>query len=96
MIINNDYHIALLDSWKDEIAEKRPHLKKKKVLLHQDNAPCHNLVKTMAKIHEFGFELLTYPLHSPALAASDYFLFSDIKRVLAGKKFSSNEEGIMF
>ncbi|KAF7280391.1 hypothetical protein GWI33_006084 [Rhynchophorus ferrugineus] len=28
------------------------------------------------------------------LAPSDYFLFSDLKRMLAGKKFSSNEEMI--
>ncbi|KAF7272296.1 hypothetical protein GWI33_014920 [Rhynchophorus ferrugineus] len=31
--INSDYYIALWDRLKDEIAEKRPHLKKKKVLL---------------------------------------------------------------
>ena len=30
---NSDYYIALLDRLKGEIAEKRPHLKKKKVLL---------------------------------------------------------------
>ncbi|KAF7273833.1 hypothetical protein GWI33_013479 [Rhynchophorus ferrugineus] len=38
--INSDYYIALLDRLRDEIAEKQPHLKKNKVLLHQDNAPC--------------------------------------------------------
>nr|XP_040567943.1 histone-lysine N-methyltransferase SETMAR-like [Lepeophtheirus salmonis] len=64
--INNDYYIVLLDRLKGEIDEKQPKLKKKKVLLNQDNAPCDN----------------------------DYFLFSDLKRMLAWKKFSSNEEGI--
>ncbi|GFT60749.1 histone-lysine N-methyltransferase SETMAR [Nephila pilipes] len=92
--IYSDYYIALLDRLKDEIAEKRQHLKKKKVLLHQDNAPCHKSVKTMAKIHELGFELLPHPPYSPDLAPRDYFLFSDLKRMLAGKKFSSNEEVI--
>lgn len=92
--INSDYYIALLDRLKDEIAEKRPHLQKKKVLLHQDNAPSHKSVKTMAKIHELGFELLPHPPYSPDLAPSDYFLFSDLKRMLVGKKFSSNEEVI--
>ncbi|GFU02016.1 putative DD34D transposase [Nephila pilipes] len=48
----------------------------------------------MAKIHELGFELLPPPPYSPDLAPSDYFLFSDLKRMLAGKKFSSNEEVI--
>ncbi|GFT82754.1 histone-lysine N-methyltransferase SETMAR [Nephila pilipes] len=92
--INSDYYIALLERLKDEITEKRPHLKKKKVLLHQDNAPCHKSVKTMTKIHELGFELLPHPPYSPDLYPSDYFLFSDLKRMLAGKKFSSNEEVI--
>ncbi|KAF7287843.1 hypothetical protein GWI33_000196 [Rhynchophorus ferrugineus] len=59
---------------------------KKKVLLHQDNVPCHRSVKTMAKLHELGFELLAYPPSSPDLASSDYFLFSDLKRMVAGKK----------
>ncbi|KAF7273371.1 hypothetical protein GWI33_013923 [Rhynchophorus ferrugineus] len=74
--------------------EKRPYLKKKKVLLHQNNAPCHKSVKTMVKIHELGFKLVPHPPYSPDLASSNYFLFSDLKRMLAGKKFSSNEEVI--
>ncbi|KAF7279425.1 hypothetical protein GWI33_007274 [Rhynchophorus ferrugineus] len=32
--INSDYYIALLGRLKDEIAEKRLHLKKKELLLH--------------------------------------------------------------
>ncbi|KAF7283698.1 hypothetical protein GWI33_023194 [Rhynchophorus ferrugineus] len=35
-----------------------------------------------------------HPPYSPDLAPSDYFPFSDLKRMLAGKKFSSNEEVI--
>lgn len=93
-IINSDYYIALLERLKDEIAKKRPHLKKKKVLFHQDNAPCHKSIKTMAKFHELGFELLPHPPYSPDLAPSDYILFSDLKRMLAGNKFSANEEVI--
>ena len=92
--INSDYYIALLDRLKDEIVKKRPHLKKKKVLFHQDNAPSHKSMKTMAKLHELGFELLLHPPYSPDLAPSDFFLFSDLKRMLAGKKFSANEEVI--
>ncbi|KAF7277768.1 hypothetical protein GWI33_009189 [Rhynchophorus ferrugineus] len=80
--INSDYYIALLDRLKDEIAEEQPHLKKKNLLLHQDNAPCHKSVKTMAKIHELGYELLSHPPYSADLPPSDYFLFSDLKRML--------------
>ncbi|KAF7281308.1 hypothetical protein GWI33_004888 [Rhynchophorus ferrugineus] len=48
----------------------------------------------MAKIHELGFELLPHPPFSSDLPPSDYFLFPEFKRMLAGKKFSSNEEVI--
>jgi len=92
--INSDYYIALLERLKEEILEKRPHLQKKKVLFHQDNAPCHKSMKTMAKLNEMGFELLPHPPYSPDLAPSDFFLFSDLKRMLAGKKFNADEEVI--
>ncbi|KAF7277396.1 hypothetical protein GWI33_007840 [Rhynchophorus ferrugineus] len=39
--INSNYFITLLELLKDEIVEKRPHYKKKKALLHQDNTPYH-------------------------------------------------------
>ena len=48
----------------------------------------------MAKLHELHFELLPYPPYSPDLVPSDYQLFADLKRILQGKRFSSNEEVI--
>jgi hypothetical protein len=53
--------IALLERLNDEIEKKRPHLKKKKVLFHQDNAPCNKSIKITAKLHELGYELLPHP-----------------------------------
>jgi hypothetical protein len=73
--------------------KKWPHLKKK-VLFHQENALCHILIKTTAKLHELGYELLLHPPYSLDLASSDFFLFADLKKMLAGKKFSANEEVI--
>ena len=32
--------------------------------------------------------------YSPDLPPSDYLLFADLKKMLAGKKFRTNEEGI--
>ena len=60
----------------------------------QDNAPCHKSMKTIIKLNELHFELLPCPLYSPDLATSDYWLFADIKKMLQGKKFGSNEEVI--
>lgn len=92
--INSDYYIDLLVRLKAEIIKKRPHLAKKKVLFHQDNAPCHKSKKTMDKINELGFELLPHPPYSPDLAPSDYYLFSQLKKMLRGKRFRSDEEVI--
>ena len=50
--------------------------------------------KKIAKIQELGYELVLHPPHSPDLAPNDYFLFSDLKRMLTGKKFSLDEEVI--
>ena len=65
-----------------------------KVLFHQDNAPCHKSIAMMAKLHELHFELLPHPPYSPDLAHSNYRLFADLKRMLQGKRFGSNEKVI--
>ena len=46
-------------------------MKKKEVLFHQDNAPCHKSLATMAKLNELSFELLPHPPYSPDLAPID-------------------------
>jgi [histone H3]-lysine36 N-dimethyltransferase SETMAR len=66
--INSEYYIALLERSNDEIKKKRPHLKKKKVVFHQDNAPVHKSIKTTAKLHELCYELLLHPPYSLDLA----------------------------
>ena len=74
--------------------EKRPQLKKKKVLFHQDNAPCHKSMATMGKLHELPFELLSHLPYTPYLAPSDYYLFADLKSMFQGKRYGSNKEVI--
>lgn len=94
--ITGAYYASLLDKLKAEIADKRPHLQKKKILFHQDNAPSHTSTVAMAKIHELRFELLDHPPYSPDLAPSDFFLFPQLKTALGGQRFLSNEEVITF
>ena len=62
-----------------------------KSALSPDNAPCHKSIATMAKLHELHFKLLPHTPYSPDLAPSDYWLFGDLKRMLQGKKFGSDE-----
>ena len=64
------------------------------MLFHQDNAPCHKSLATMAKLNELSFELLPHPPYSPDLAPSDYYLFIDLKTMLQGKRFYSIDEVI--
>ena len=49
-------------------------------------------MKTVAKLNELGSELLPHPPYSPDLAPSDYWLFADLKKMLRGKRFRSNDE----
>ena len=60
--------------------KKRFHMQNKKVLFHQDIAPCHKSMKTMVKLNELSFELFPYPPYSPHLAPSDYWLFAYLKK----------------
>jgi [histone H3]-lysine36 N-dimethyltransferase SETMAR len=88
--INSEYDMALLERLNDEIKKKPGSIRRKKVRFHQDNALCHKSIKTTAKLHELGYDLLPHPPYSPDLAPSDLILFADLKRMLAGKKFSTN------
>jgi [histone H3]-lysine36 N-dimethyltransferase SETMAR len=79
--INGEYYRALLERLNDEIKRKRP---EKKVLFHQANELCHKSIKTTAKLHELGYELLPHPPYCLDLASSDFFLFAVLKSMLAG------------
>ena len=92
--INSKRYIGQLMRLKNKIGEKRLQMKKKKVLFHQDNAPCQKSLAIMAKLNELSFKLLLYPPYSPDLAPSDYYLLADLKKMLQGKRFYSNEEVI--
>jgi hypothetical protein len=48
-----------------------------------------------AKLHKLGYELLPHLPYSPILQIwppLTFFLFADLKKMLDGKKFSTNEE----
>lgn len=90
--ITGAYYSTLLDRLKSEIAKKRPHLKKKKILYHHDNAPPHSSLVAQEKLDEIGFQLVPHPPYSPDLAPSDFYLFPNLKRWLTGQRFYSNED----
>ena len=51
-IITGGYRAALLFRLVDEVRKKRPHLKKKKILFHDDSAPSHTSNIAQTKKHE--------------------------------------------
>jgi len=90
--INGDY-AALLDRFNNIVKKKHPHLTKKKVLFHQNNARVHTCpTNSMAKFNEFRYELLPHPTYLPDLALCDYFLFPNLKKWFEGKKFITREQ----
>ncbi|GFV37301.1 histone-lysine N-methyltransferase SETMAR [Trichonephila clavipes] len=76
--ITGAYYASLLDKLKSELEEKQPHLQKKKILFHPDNAQSYPSPVAMAKIHELRFELLDHPAYSPDLRAQSDFFFLNL------------------
>ena len=62
------YYGDLLGRFEAELMKKRPHLAKKKVHFHHDNAPAHSYAIATAKLVELGYELLPHPAYSSDLA----------------------------
>ena len=83
--INSDCYCTLLDRLKEEITRKQPYLLERKCVFLQDNASTHKSIKTMEKINELRFKLLSRPLSSLDLAPSDICV-SKLKGMAPGTK----------
>lgn len=90
--VNGMHYATLLDRLNDAIMVKRPHLSKRRVLFQHDNVPAYNSSITVAKLNELDFELIPHAPNSPDLGPSNFFLFPNMKKWLAGKRFSSTTE----
>lgn len=88
------YYLNLLDQLDAKIREKRPGLKRKTIIFHRNNARAHESTCAMKKLRDFKYEVLNHPSYSPDLAPSDFYLLPNLKKFLAGKRFSSNEDAI--
>ena len=54
----------------------------------------HTSLVAMAAVHDCGFELFDHPPYSPDLAPSDYVLFPNMIKHLAGKQYRTDDEVI--
>ena len=93
---NREYYAILVRQLRKAIRSKRPGKLSKGVLFHQDNAPACTSVVAMAAGRDRGFELVDHPLYSPQadVAPSDYFLFPNMKKHLAGNQYRNDDEVI--
>lgn len=66
----------------------------KGVMCNQVKAPAHTTVGAMATIHDFGFQLILHPPYSLDLARSDFHLFPNLKKDLAGRRYTKDDEVI--
>ena len=81
-----------LDRLREAVRRKRPGRLTKGVILQHDNATPHTTNLTKDWLRKYDWHVLTYPLHSPDLAPSDYHLFEPLKSHLAGQWFHADED----
>ena len=83
--ITSEHYSNLFYQLDIKICEKRPVLKKKKIIFHQNKAPAHKTV---------GFEAqFAWPSsYSPNLVPLDFHLFPYLNKSVSGKRFTFKEE----
>lgn len=74
--------------------EIRKKNKKRRIILHHDNASSHTSAQTKEFLTGQNIELMGHPPYSPDLAPNDFFLFPHIKKKLRGQRFSTPEEAV--
>ncbi|GBP43002.1 Histone-lysine N-methyltransferase SETMAR [Eumeta japonica] len=58
----------------------------------QDNASVHTARVSSQALKDTGFSEIDHPPYSPDLAPSDYFLFSNLKKELRGRRFVDDNQ----
>ena len=84
--ITGEYYASLLDQLQEKIRTNRPHLAKKKILFHQDNAPPHKARAFMETLRELRYEILPHPAYSPDLVPQGFPSLPRIEKMAGRKK----------
>lgn len=91
--IDSDLYCEMLGRLEERMKKTRGNLlRRKTVILHQDNARPHVSKKTKNFIQELGWELMDHPPYSPDLAPSDFYVFRSLQNYLRDAVFNSVEE----
>ncbi|GBP68762.1 Histone-lysine N-methyltransferase SETMAR [Eumeta japonica] len=104
--MNGQYYANLLAQAREAVVQKRRGKLSRGVLFLQDNASVHTARVSRQALKDTGFSEIDHPPYSPDLAPSNYFLFSNLKKELRGRRFvddnqmkmavESHFEGIFF
>ena len=92
--INGSYYASIIERLRSVIVEKRCSKVSHRVLLLHDNTPIDKCKIVQAAILQAGFIELNHPAYSPDITPSDYHLFSDSKKFVRLKNFSSDDEAV--
>ena len=68
--------------------------KRRRIIVHHDNAGSHTSAQTSAFLTGQNVELMGHPPYSPDLASNDFFLFPHIKKKMRGQRYSSSEDAV--
>ncbi|GBP65691.1 Histone-lysine N-methyltransferase SETMAR [Eumeta japonica] len=77
---------------REAIVEKRRGKLSRGVPFLQDNASDHTARVSRQALKDTGFSEIDHPPYSPDLAPSDYFLFSNLKKELRGRRFVDDNQ----
>ena len=77
----------------ERVRKKRPELWKNGWILHQDNAPAHNVLSVKQFLASKNITVLEHPPYSPDLAPCDFFLFPKINSALKGGRGTGENGG---
>ncbi|CAH2101887.1 unnamed protein product [Euphydryas editha] len=90
--MNGQYYGNLLPQIRKAIVQKRIGELTRGVLLLQDNAPVHTTHVAREALKDSGFSEIDHPPYNLDLAPSNFFLISNLEKVLLGRIFADDNE----
>jgi [histone H3]-lysine36 N-dimethyltransferase SETMAR len=75
-------------------SELRKGNKRRRIILHQDNASSHTAQQTRTYLTTQNVELMSHPPYSPDLSPNDFFTFPKIKNQLRGQRFTTPDDAV--
>ncbi|GBP68017.1 Mariner Mos1 transposase [Eumeta japonica] len=90
--MNGQYYANILAQAREDVVQKRRGKLSRGVLFLQDNASVHTARVSRQALKDTGFSEIDHPPHNPDLTLSDYFLFSNLKKELRGRRFVDDNQ----